>query len=289
MLQKQRSVLITGCSSGFGRASALKFLAAGWKVAASMRNVADWKGDVGNKNLLLISLDLDDPHSVQTAMAAVLTRFGTLDCLVNNAGRALLSVFESTPLSSIQEVFETNLFGPMRLIQTIIPHFRAHGGGTIVNVSSQSAIMPEPLMAAYNATKCALEGFSESLQYELAPHNIWLKLVEPGMVFGTNLIDSTLKHSQDVPVPSTYQSFVDQTMQMYMSRNPEHLATVEDVALCILDAAEGRTAGLHIPVGPDAVLSAQMRRGHSSAEYERYASAAFENPGKLSSNQQSTV
>ncbi len=270
-----KTVLITGCSSGFGKAAVVTFRQAGWNVIATMRNIAGWPETDRSKNVLVVPLDVVDTASIEAAFKRGVAHFGTLDCVVNNAGQALLSVFETTPLTSTRAVFETNIFGPIQVMQNAIPYLRENGGGHIVNVSSGSAITPDPLMAPYAASKWALEGLTESLRFELETQNIRVKLVEPGFVASTNFVQQVRKTSGSIPVPDSYQGFVDQTMSMFMEELPFELATERDVADAILAAASDGTGQLRYVVGGDARVSAHMRRETSEVDYLAWAHSRF--------------
>src|SRR6202045_5332484 len=132
-----KTAFITGCSSGFGKATATKFHDVGWNVVAPMRNPDDWDGPDSNR-LFLHALDVTDPASIRSAFDAGVARFGSVDAVVNVAGIGLFSVFETTTDETARSVFETNLFGPIDIMRVAIPHLREHGGGRIVNLTSAS-------------------------------------------------------------------------------------------------------------------------------------------------------
>ncbi len=273
-----KTVLITGCSSGFGRAAVRAFDQAGWQVAATLRDPSKWRPPAEPAgNLLVLPLDVQDAESISTAVAQTIARFGTLDCLVNNAGQGLFSVFEATPPATWRALFETNVFGPMQLIQASLPHFRQAGGGRVVNVSSGSGLVAEPLMAAYAASKHAMEGFTEAAAYELATQGVIVKLVEPGFVASTNFVAQTQQSSRAVPVPAAYQDFVAQTLAMYMDMGgtPVALATEEEVARVILEAASDDVDRLRYPVGGDTLAGARMRWETSEKEYHAWTQAKY--------------
>jgi NAD(P)-dependent dehydrogenase (short-subunit alcohol dehydrogenase family) len=270
-----KTILITGCSTGFGRATAREFLKAGWNVVATMRDTSSWAADQCPSNLLLVHLDVQNVTTIESAVRIAIERFGQVDCLVNNAGLALFSVFEATPINVIRSMFETNLFGSIQTMQAVIPHFRMIGGGRIINVSSGAAILPEPLMAAYSASKCAIEGLTESLQYELRSQNIVVKLIEPGFVPATGLVRKTAEQATSIPVPPAYQTLVDRTMEMYMQTPKVTLATELDVAQAIVDAATDETGQLRYVVGDDARESSRMRRETSERVYAAWAKHRF--------------
>jgi len=175
-------VLVTGASSGIGRATVAACAARGWSVAATMRQ-PDAAGDLAAlPGVCLLPLDVTSPGSVESAVAAVVTRFGRLDAVVNNAGYAVNGVFEGMDDATIRRQFETNVFGLMRVTRATIPVMRRQGGGTLVQVSSMGGRVTFPLYSVYHATKWAVEGFSESLAFELRPFGIRMRLIEPGAI-----------------------------------------------------------------------------------------------------------
>jgi NAD(P)-dependent dehydrogenase (short-subunit alcohol dehydrogenase family) len=202
-----KTVLITGASSGIGRATAELFAARGWNVAATMRTPE--KSDLGAKSerIRLVKLDVTDPASIETAVADVIAQFGAIDVVVNNAGYGLVGPFEAQTEAQIRRQFDTNLFGAMNVIRAVLPHMRGRKSGRIVNVTSVAGRISMPLYSAYCATKWALEGFSEALWLELRQHNIKVKIIEPGMI-RTDFFD----RSRDVakkPGLTAYDEFVE--------------------------------------------------------------------------------
>ena len=268
------TVLITGCSSGLGKAAAQAFHDAGWNVVATMRDPIGWAGSSGDRTIAL-PLDVNDPQSIEAAVAAGLEHFGRLDCVVNNAGQALLSVVEATPVAKARAIFDVNLFGPMQVMQTVLPHFRKQGGGRFVNVSSGSAITPDPFMAIYAASKFAVEGLTEGMRFELASHNVTLKLVELGHVPTTRIGETILANSQDVPVPDAYREGVDRITGFFMSPPPPNALTEAEVAAAIVEAASDESDTLRHVVGKEAIFAAHMRREAGEAEYLRWAASRF--------------
>jgi NAD(P)-dependent dehydrogenase (short-subunit alcohol dehydrogenase family) len=164
----KKTVLITGTSSGFGKVTAKLFARNGWHVVATMRNPGEQTDLVDTNDVMVTRLDLRDRESIGQAIEAGITRFGTIDVLINNAGFGLFGVFEATSREKIQEQFDVNVFGVMDVTRAILPHFRKNKGGLIINVSSGAGIFALPMISLYCASKFALEGFSESLSYELA-------------------------------------------------------------------------------------------------------------------------
>jgi NAD(P)-dependent dehydrogenase (short-subunit alcohol dehydrogenase family) len=177
-----KTVVITGASSGIGRAAALEFAQAGWNVAASMRSPEKSTDFAHLRNAKLYALDVTLPESIQQALAAVKRDFGRIDVVVNNAGFGVDGVFEAMSDEVIQKQFDTNVFGLMRVTREAIKIMREQQGGTIVQIASMGGRLAFPLFSIYHASKWAVEGFTESLQYELQSVNIRLKIVEPGAI-----------------------------------------------------------------------------------------------------------
>lgn len=176
------TVLVTGASSGIGRATVAACAARGWQVAATMRRPDDAADLATHPGVIVLPLDVTNDDSVAAAVAATVGRFGRLDAVVNNAGYAVDGVFEGGDDATIRRQFETNVFGLMRVTRATIPVMRRQGSGTIVQVSSMGGRVTFPLYSIYHATKWAVEGFSESLAFELRPFGIRIRLVEPGAI-----------------------------------------------------------------------------------------------------------
>ncbi len=175
-----KTVLITGTSSGFGRATAQKFHAQGWNVAATMRSPDKETQLTGLDNLLVARLDVTDPASIDNAVRATLDRFGGLHALINNAGHGGHGIFEEFTDGDIRGMFDTNFFGALNVSRAVLPHFRAHGEGAIVNITSLAGIVSGPTSGVYAATKHALEAMTESMAMEYAPLGIKVRSVAPG-------------------------------------------------------------------------------------------------------------
>ena len=176
-----KTVLVTGSSSGIGRATAEYFAEQGWNVVATMRRpeTATW----GNQPRIVSErLDVTVPESIRAAIAAAVQRFGAIDVVVNNAGYGMVGPFEASTPEQVDRQLSTNVTGLLNVTREIIPHFRDRRTGTIVNISSMGGRVTFPFYSVYHGTKWAVEGFSESLSYELAPFGIRVKIVEPGAI-----------------------------------------------------------------------------------------------------------
>lgn len=268
------TVLITGSSSGFGRAAVDRFLADGWNVVATLRDPNSWDGRTSDR-ILVHPLDVRDDGSVAAAVAAATDHFGALDVVVNNAGIGLFGPYEATPEDSVQDVFDTNVFGPMRVVRAALPVFRAQGHGQIVNLSSGNATVPMPLQPVYSASKAALHNFSESLTYELAGLNIRVKVVEPGFVPDTRFFSTTYGRFQGLAVSESYRSVVDATLAGFQVPPPEgYLATTGDVVDALLVAATDTSGRLRFRVGQDSEGLGQARQ-QSDSDYDAWRAEFF--------------
>ncbi|HEX8288480.1 MAG TPA: SDR family oxidoreductase [Pyrinomonadaceae bacterium] len=186
-------ILITGASTGIGKATAKLFQTKNWKVAATMRTPEKAADLQKISDIETFRLDVTDTDSIKSAINGTLEKFGRIDAVVNNAGYGLVGAFEAASPEQIEKQFQTNVFGLMNVCREILPYFREQKRGVIVNVASVGGRITFPFYSLYHATKWAVEGFSESLQYELEQFNIRVKIIEPGPI-KTDFYD----RSQDV-------------------------------------------------------------------------------------------
>lgn len=244
-----KTVLITGCSSGYGLETARYFHEQGWKVIATMRTPRE---DVlpRSERLRVLPLDVTKPASIAALLAAI----GPVDVLVNNAGIGLFGAFEATPMATVREIFETNTFGMMAMTQAVLPLFRAQRSGVVVNVTSSAVLAPMPLVAAYTASKTAIEGFTGSLAYELAAFGVSVKLVEPGYGPTTSFTSNSGNRMEGL-IPEAYAPFAQHVFTAFTQ--PVAVTTEADVAAAVWQAANDATGQLRFPAGADAVALAQ--------------------------------
>ena len=190
-----RVALVTGASSGIGEAAAEALVAAGFTVYGTSRRATagEKRGEV-----VFLPLDVTDDQSVADAVREVLDRSGRIDVLVNNAGLGVAGAAEESSLEQAHALFETNLFGSIRMMRAVLPHMREQRSGRIINVSSVVGLIPVPYMALYAASKHALEGYSESVDHEVREHGVRVLLVEPG--FTKTSFDANLA-AADTPLP----------------------------------------------------------------------------------------
>lgn len=245
------TMLITGASSGIGRATAEYFLREGWNVVATMRSpekAGDWPS---HDRLLIQRLDVTDVDSIRAALAAAMARFQALDVLVNNAGYALVGPFEASTPEQVERQVATNVSGLMNVTREVLPHFRERRSGVIVNVSSMGGRITFPLYSVYHATKWAVEGFSEALIYELEPFRIRVKIIEPGPI-KTDFYERSMDLMKR-PDLTAYDEFIGRAMpnmQAAGQRGPGP----ERVAKTIFRAATDGTHRLRYPVNSAGIL-----------------------------------
>ncbi|HEY5850981.1 MAG TPA: SDR family oxidoreductase [Lysobacter sp.] len=244
-----KTILITGCSSGYGLQTARHFHAQGWNVIASMRAPREGLFPQSDR-LRVLQLDVTSPASIAAAIDAC----GPIDVLVNNAGIGLFGAFEATPMSTVREVFDTNVFGVMAMTQAVLPQFRARRSGVVVNVTSSATLAPMPLVAAYTASKAAIEGFTGSLGLELAPFDVRAKLVEPGYGPDTQFSANTGTR-MDGLIPDAYADYAQRVFASFTK--PGAVTSAADVADAVWCAAMDSTGTLRFPAGADALALAR--------------------------------
>ncbi len=261
-----KTVLITGCSSGFGKAAVRLFANNGWNVIATMRNPSE--GFREYSNVLVTKLDVQDSETIKAAVNLGITRFAKIDVVINNAGYGLFGVFEGTSRQKMQEQFDVNVFGVMDVVRETLPHFRENRSGLYINVSSGAGVFGLPMISLYNASKFALEGFSESLSYELAALGIGVKIVEPGGVLETKFGQRSGQEFSSTATPSDYDPFIAGAAAVFdQLRQNRGLATSEQVANVIYEAATDGTDRLRYVATEDIKLLVEKRRGSSEEEY----------------------
>jgi NAD(P)-dependent dehydrogenase (short-subunit alcohol dehydrogenase family) len=246
-----RTILITGTSSGYGKATAELFHSRGWKVVATMRRpdpILFGRSD----RLRVLPLDVTSAESIAALTAAA----GPIDVLVNNAGLGGVGAFEAMPMSLIRRLIETNTIGVMAMCQAVIPQMRERRSGSIVNVTSSVTLGDFPLAALYTGTKQAIEGFSSSLAHELGHFGVRVKLVEPGYAPTTRFGANALMPVEDL-LPAEYADFARPILEAFAK--PAMTTTESDVAEAIWDAVHDTAGQLRFPAGPDAVALAQAR------------------------------
>jgi NAD(P)-dependent dehydrogenase (short-subunit alcohol dehydrogenase family) len=271
-----KTILITGASSGLGKTTAKLFARKGWNVVATMRNPAKETELAQLNNVLVTRLDVQDHASIAAAIEAGIARFGRIDALVNNAGFGLFGVFEAASREKIHEQFDVNVFGVMDVTRALLPHFRANQSGVILNISSGAGAFGLPMISFYCATKFALEGFSEALSFELASQNIAVKLIELGGVLTTNFGQRSGEEAAHNVAIADYQNFIARANTAFAALRVTFSATEEQVAQGIYDAATDGTHQLRYVVTDDIKPMMKLRRETSEQAYMDVMRATFE-------------
>lgn len=250
-MSNSKVVVITGVSSGIGRAAAMQFAKQGCRVFGTVRNPAKAQAIPG---VALVEMDIRDEASIERGIQTIIARARRIDVLVNSAGVTLLGATEETSLAEAQALFDTNLFGLLRTIKAVLPHMRVQRSGRIVNVSSVLGFLPAPYMALYSASKHAVEGLSETLDHEVRQFGIRVALVEP----------SFTKTNLDINAPQTASRISDYDVELgavsqAFQNNVQKAPNPDGVASTIVDAALGAWKMRHTPKG-EASLLAKLRR-----------------------------
>lgn len=239
------TVLITGCSSGFGLETARHFLARDWQVIATMRTP---RSDVlpPSDRLRVLALDVTDAESIRKCVAAA----GAIDALVNNAGFGAGSPAELTPLSTVRELFETNTFGTIAMTQAVVPQFRQRGAGVVVNVTSSVTLKALPLIGAYRASKVAVNAFTESMALELEPFGVRARLVLPGRSPETRFGDNARPHMHGFD----HAAYADLVKEVFarLTDTSTPVTHAQDVAEAVWRAVTDPSSPLRIAAGADA-------------------------------------
>lgn len=247
-----KTVLITGCSSGFGLETARRFHHRGWNVVATMRRPDPALLPVGER-MRVLALDVTDAASIARAADAA----GAVDVLVNNAGIGLLTPLEAASMNHVREVFETNTLGTIAMTQAMLSQFRQRKSGLIINVTSTVTLHPLPLLSVYTASKAAINAFSESLALELAPFNVRVGLVLPGRspetAFGSNA-----RSRMQAPIPEAYTEFARQALSVTLAQTPL-ITHSEDVAEAVWRMATDPSCPSRLPAGADAEALARQQ------------------------------
>jgi len=272
-----RNALITGCSTGIGRALARRLATAGWTVYATARRQETLADLAGCRTL---ALDVTDEASMRAAVAEVEAAEGSVGVLVNNAGYSLSGALETLPMDEVRRQFETNVFGLLRLTQLVLPGMRRAGRGTVVNLSSMGGRLVFPGGGAYHATKFAVEALSDALRMEVHGFGIDVICVEPGLVrteFGVTAASGV--GAGDGPYAAFNRSVAASTRGVYEGPLARLGGDADDVAAAIEQALVGRRAPTRLPVTASARLFMGLRRVLPDRLWDRAVMGSFERPG----------
>ena len=258
-----KTILITGASSGIGKAAALKFAANGWNVIATMRSPEKETALSALQNVMVTKLDVQDGQSIRQAIQSGIEQFGKIDTVLNNAGYMVIGAFELATDQQIHKQFDINVFGVMNVTRAILPHFRNNQSGTIINVTSTGGRITFPACSLYHATKFAVEGFSESLAYELLAQGIKVKIVEPGSTQTNFVAAASLTSNPAIP---DYDEFIKKALETYIKIDTMQ-SEVELIAGVIYAAATDDTDRLRYMAGKDTEVYFGLRQTGTDQEY----------------------
>src|SRR5215212_5488879 len=275
-MEKQSIAVVTGTSTGIGFETSLLLARNGFYTYATMRDTlkSDKIEKIANKENLpleVLSMDVDNDDSVRNAIEKIIDEKKRIDVLVNNAGYGLFGSLEDISIEEIKAQFETNFFGVIRVTQQVLPVMRNQSiGGTIANVSSVGGRIGVPVLSAYQSTKFALEGLSESMSYELEPFGIRVVIIEPGFI-RTNIINSSTSAKKDLDSKSSYFSLTQKVKNHFKSmiENASSSSPPEEVAKVILQAITSENPQLRYTVGNDAATIIQARMNMPDKEFKK--------------------
>lgn len=250
-----QTVLITGASTGFGLETARYFLGRGWNVVATMRN-PEASALPPADNLRVLPLDVTDQESIDAAVAEA----GEIDVLVNNAGIGWLNAAEGTPMAIVRRLFETNTFGTMAMSRAVLPQMRDRRSGVIVNVTSSTTLKALPLLAAYTASKAAVNAFTASLAEEIEQFGLRAHAVIPGQSGETAFAENARAEiEREGGFAEPYMELVEQAFRQHANLSPDEATRPSDVAEAVWRAANDPACPRSLPAGVDAVAWAQGR------------------------------
>jgi NADP-dependent 3-hydroxy acid dehydrogenase YdfG len=244
-----KTILITGASSGIGKVTAKYFQGKGWNVVATMRTPEKENELTQLDRVLVTHLDVQDSTSIHNAVAEGIAKFGKIDVLLNNAGYGAYGVLEATPIEKIKRQFDVNVIGVLETIKAILPHFRANKDGVIINISSMGGKITLPLGTLYHGSKFAIEGLSEALSFEMEAIGVKIKIIEPGVI-RTDFTGRSFDFSNDETLPE-YQGVVGKLFTT-MGATEQNGSEPDVVAEVVYQAATDGTNQLRYTAGNDA-------------------------------------
>lgn len=252
-MKTQKVLFVTGASKGFGLEITKTALAAGDKVVATVRSKADQLAAAlgNNPNLLVVTMDVTNEEQVKVAVKQSIDHFGKIDVLINNAGFGIVTAIEEATDAEVKNQYETNVFGLLNVIRAVLPYLRAQRSGHIINVSSLFGFDAIPGWALYGSTKFAVEGISKGLAVELAPLNIKVTVVEPGL-FSTDFL-STESYTASKNIIDDYDTTVGPMRAMADQLHGNQPGDPKKLAKVVVDLAHTENPPLHLPIGKDAV------------------------------------
>jgi NADP-dependent 3-hydroxy acid dehydrogenase YdfG len=268
----KKTILITGASSGIGKATAILFQEKGWNVVATMRKPEAASELNKLENVLVTRLDVTDTDSIAKAVSTAIEKFGKIDVLLNNAGYGAYGPLEATPIEKIERQFGTNVIGLLNTTKAVLSHFRENKTGIIINISSMGGKITFPLGTLYHGTKFAVEGMSEALSYEMGEIGVKVKIIEPGMVM-TDFGGRSFDFSNDDSL-AEYQNLVKGVFAGF-GASQESASTAADIAEVIYRAATDGSDQLRYPAGKDAAFLLDKRKTEDDDTFLKDISSQF--------------
>jgi NAD(P)-dependent dehydrogenase (short-subunit alcohol dehydrogenase family) len=264
--------VVTGSSSGIGLATSLALARNGYLTYATMRNLAKRNSfeSIADKQHLpirVVQLDVTDENSIKSAIESILSEAGRIDLLVNNAGYVLTGAFEDIGINEIKALYETNVFGVIRVTQAVLPIMRKQGSGRIINISSGAGRIGYPGGSAYVSSKFALEGLSESMAYEIEQFGIRTVLVEPGFV--RTKIGENMAISKKIQDPNSPYSQMMQMMSSNQERMLENGSDADLVASVVAEAATAKEPNFRYLAGKDVQQMMAAKKSRSDEEFQK--------------------
>jgi NAD(P)-dependent dehydrogenase (short-subunit alcohol dehydrogenase family) len=279
-IDKSRPVLITGCSTGIGRATAEQLAKDGWNVYATARKPEDIE-DLKAAGAKTLALDVTDESSMAGAVTRIEEAEGPIGALVNNAGYSQSGAVETIPLDSVRRQFETNVFGLMRMCQLVMPGMRKAGSGRIVNISSMGGKLVFPGGGVYHATKHAVEALSDALRYEVAGFGVDVVIIEPGLIiteFGETAVGSMAETDNDGPYAKFNHDVAAATAGAYKGGMARFGGGPEKVADKIEKALTARRPHTRYKVTASAGVIMGMRKTMTDRMWDRFVSSQYPQP-----------
>lgn len=268
-----QTIFITGASSGFGKETAKLFQSKGWNVIATMRSPEKEKELTQLENVLVAELDVQDENSIKTAVQKGIEKFGKIDALVNNAGFAVMGVFETSTEEQIKNQYDVNVFGMMRTTKAVLPFMRTISKGVIVNISSVAGRIGLPFASIYESSKFAVEGFSEALNFELGNFGIKVKIIEPGSS-QTNFGNARKSTTNEI---ADYNPYLAKFFENYPKKTaPYKTATPQEVAETIYNAVTDKSDKLRYVIGGDCQFFVDTKDKNSEEIYIQSIQSFFE-------------
>lgn len=261
---------VTGAGRGLGIGIVQQALAAGHSVVATGRDPQKVRDAIGDhENLLTVALDITDPAAAETAAAAAVDRFGRIDVLVNNAGNFYAGYFENISPEQFRAQMETNFFGPLSVTRAVLPVMRAQRSGQVITVTSTAGLIGQEFCAAYAASKFALEGWMESLHYDLAPYGIETMSVEPGFFRTELLVEGSSTIWPELRIDD-YDDRSDQTIQAWKGMNGQQGGDPSKLAAALVTLSDAADLPLRFIAGADAMEGVEQKLATIASQIEAH-------------------